>query len=57
MNAVLIDLIDESDLGKDGEIGKVRRLIHSNSPERGGRSYHECRDAIAIELKVIAATG
>lgn len=50
MNAVLIDLIDESDLGKDGEIGKIRRSIHCNTPERRGQSYKECREAIAIEI-------
>jgi hypothetical protein len=50
MNAVLIDLIDESSLGKDGEIGRVRRLIHPNSPERSGNSYGVCRDAIALEI-------
>jgi len=50
LNAVLVDLIDESDLGKDGEIGKVRRLIHFNSVDRSSRSYNECRDAIASEI-------
>jgi hypothetical protein len=50
MNAVLVDLIDESDLGQAGKIGDVRRLIHPNPPERRGQSYQECRDAIAIEI-------
>jgi hypothetical protein len=50
MNAVLIDLVDESDLGRVGRIGEVRRLIHTDSPERSGRSYQGCRDAIAIEI-------
>jgi hypothetical protein len=50
MNAVLVDLIDESDLGRAGKIGEVRRLIHSDSPERRGQSYQECHNAIAIEI-------
>jgi hypothetical protein len=50
MNAVLVDLIDESDLGRTGKVGEVRRLIHSDSPERRGQSYQECREAIAIEI-------
>ena len=50
MNAVLVELIDQSDLGKNGEIGKVRRLIQSNPPDRSGRSYNDCRDTIAAEI-------
>jgi len=50
MNAVLIDLIDDSSLGKDGEIGKIRRLIHSASPQRTSQAYTDCRDAIALEI-------
>lgn len=50
MNAVLVDLIDESSLGKSGETESVRRQIHTNSPERSGRSYDHCREAIALEI-------
>jgi hypothetical protein len=49
LNAVLVDLLDESDLGKGGELAEVRKYIHTNSPERS-RSYHECRQLIADEI-------
>ena len=49
MNAVLVDLIDESDLSKGGDIAEVRKYIHTNRPERS-RSYHECRELIANEI-------
>lgn len=50
LNAVLIDLIDESALSKDGEIAEVRRFIKTNSPERNSRTYSDCREAIASEI-------
>ena len=49
MNAVLVDLIDESDLSKGGEIADLRNYVHTNSPERS-RSYQACRDLIANEI-------
>ncbi len=50
LNSVLVDLIDDSSLGKDGEIGKVRRAIHLNSPSLKGQAYSDCRDMIAGEI-------
>jgi hypothetical protein len=49
LNAVLVDLIDDSDLSKGGEIADVRKYIHTNPPERG-QSYHACRELIANEI-------
>jgi hypothetical protein len=49
LNAVLVDLLDESDLCKSGEIADVRKYVHTNAPERG-RSYSECRELIANEI-------
>jgi hypothetical protein len=49
LNAVLVDLLDESGLCKDGEIAEVRRYVHANPPERS-RSYGECRELIANEI-------
>jgi hypothetical protein len=46
LNIVLLDLLDESDLSKNGEIADVRKEIHTHSLERN-RSYQECRDWIA----------
>ncbi len=50
MNAVLVDLLDASDLGRKGEIAKVRKMIHADPPDRDGRSYTPCRDTIASEI-------
>ncbi len=50
LSAVLVDLLDESDLCKNGEIAEVRKYVHTNSPERSSRSYKECRDLIANEI-------
>lgn len=49
LSAVLVDLLDESDLCKDGEIAEVRKFVQVNRPERS-RSYENCRDAIANEI-------
>lgn len=49
MNAVLVDLLDESDMCKADEIAEVRKFVHVNSPERS-RSYHACREAVANEI-------
>ena len=49
MNAVLVDLLDESDMCKVGEIAEVRKFVHVNSPERS-RSYEVCREAVANEI-------
>jgi len=49
MNAVLVNLLDESDLCKAGEIAEVRKFVHVNSPERS-RGYAVCREAIANEI-------
>jgi hypothetical protein len=54
LNAVLLDLIDESNLSKDGEIADVRKFVHTNSPEQG-RTYSDCRDQIASEIGARAA--
>jgi hypothetical protein len=49
LNAVLMDLLDESDLCKDGEIADVRKFVATNRPERNG-SYQTCRGLIANEI-------
>jgi hypothetical protein len=49
LNAVLIDLLDESDLSKGGEIAAVRSHVRTNQPERN-RSYPACRELIANEI-------
>jgi hypothetical protein len=49
LSAVLVDLLDESDLCKGGEIADVRKYVHIKSPERN-RRYHDCRDLIANEI-------
>jgi len=49
LNGVLLDLIDESELSKGGEIAEVRKHVRINPPERG-RSYSTCRDLIANEI-------
>lgn len=49
LNAVLLDLLDESDLSKHGEIAEVRKYVHTNAPERN-RVYQECRELIAGEI-------
>ena len=50
LNAVLVDLIKESNLSQAGEIAEIMAHVHSNSPERASRSYSECRDLIANEI-------
>lgn len=49
LNAVLMDLIDESNLSKGGEIAEVRKHIYTNSPDHS-RSYEKCRELIANEI-------
>jgi hypothetical protein len=49
LNAVLVDLIDESNLSRGGEIAEVRKFVYTNSPERS-RSYTACRELIANEI-------
>jgi hypothetical protein len=49
LNAVLLDLLDESDLCKNAEIADVRKYVRTNSPERS-RSYEQCRELIANEI-------
>jgi hypothetical protein len=55
LNAVLVDLIDESNLSKNGELADVRKFVHVNSPERGSKIYSDCRDQIASEIGARAA--
>lgn len=50
LNAVLVDLLDESDLCRYEEIAEVRKYVHANRPDRSGRSYSACREAIAGEI-------
>jgi hypothetical protein len=50
LNAVLVDLLDESDLCRNGEIAEVRKYVQVNRPDRSGRSYSPCREAIASEI-------
>ncbi len=49
LNAVLIDLLDESDLCKSGELAEVRKYIHTNPPERSP-TYRACRELSANEI-------
>jgi hypothetical protein len=49
LNAVLVDLLDESDLCKNGEIADVRKYVHTNSPEHSP-GYQACRELIANEI-------
>jgi hypothetical protein len=49
LSAVLVDLLDESDLCKGGEIADVRKYVHTNSPEHS-QTYHDCRDLVANEI-------
>ncbi len=49
LNAVLLDLIDESDLSKNGAIADVRQHIRTGRPERS-RIYSACRELIANEI-------
>jgi len=49
LNAVLVELLDESDLCKGGEIADVRKYVHTNPPERS-RSYDACRELLANEI-------
>ncbi len=49
LNAVLMDLLDESDLCKTGEIAEVRKYVQTNAPERS-QSYQVCRELIANEI-------
>lgn len=49
LSAVLVDLLDESDLFKGGEIAEIRKYVHTNPPARS-RSYRDCRELIANEI-------
>jgi hypothetical protein len=49
LSAVLVDLLDESNLTKGGEIADVRQYVRTNAPERS-RSYDACRELIASEI-------
>src|SRR5580765_4699212 len=46
LNAVFVELIDESDLVKHGEIADVRKYVYSDHPERT-QTYNTCRELIA----------
>jgi hypothetical protein len=51
MNAVLVDLLDASDLCKVGEIAEVRKHVSvPPPPDRRGRNYQSCREALASEI-------
>lgn len=49
LNAVLMDLLKESDLSRGDEIAEVQKYINTNSPEHG-RGYDQCRELIANEI-------
>lgn len=49
LNAVLIDLLDDSELSKTSDIVNVRKYVQVNPPERG-RVYQACRELIAHEI-------
>jgi hypothetical protein len=48
--AVLVDLLDESDFCRNGEIAEVRKYVQTNRTDRSGRNYSACREAIANEI-------
>jgi hypothetical protein len=50
LNAVLVDLLDESDLCRNGEIAEIRKYVHATQTDRSSRSYAACREAIASEI-------
>lgn len=51
LNIVLLDLLDDSDLGKNPEIADVRKFITTNSHSRSrSRSYDACRELLANEI-------
>jgi hypothetical protein len=54
MNGILVVLIDESDLGKQGEISKVRRLIGTSMPYADTKAYHNCREEVANAIGGLA---
>jgi hypothetical protein len=49
LSAVLVELLDDSDLCKEGEIAEVRKFILVNHADRS-RSYDECRGMIVNEI-------
>lgn len=49
-NAVLLDLIKESDLDRYPEIGEVLNHTYHDATERNEARYHRCRDAIAFGI-------
>ena len=49
-NAVLLDLIKESDLTRYAEIGEVLQYTYHDATERDARQYHLCRDSIAFGI-------
>jgi hypothetical protein len=49
VSSVLVTLLDDSQLCKEGEIAEVRKFIHINLPERS-KTYNRCREEIADEI-------
>lgn len=49
-NAVLLDLIKESDLDRYPEIAEVLKHTYHDGTERSAARYHRCRDAIAFGI-------
>lgn len=49
LNAVLLELLGDSELAKGDELAAVLKHVHANQPNRGG-SYADCRAAIAAGI-------
>lgn len=47
LNAVLVDLVRDSDLTQYPEIDDVLKNTYVNQPERSGRSYAPCREMVS----------
>ncbi len=49
LSAVVVELLDGSDLFRGGEIAEVRQFVRITPPERS-KSYDACRDLVASEI-------
>lgn len=49
LNTVLVNLLDDSDLCKTGEIAEMRKYVRVY-PAEPSKSYNECRESIALEI-------
>jgi hypothetical protein len=49
LSSVFVDLMNDSDLAKEGEIADVLKYVHTYPPERS-RTYDDCQKLIANEI-------